>query len=351
VATLSALASRLRAELGDTGRSIYETFTGDGINTRFKLSEAPVDGATLVIKVNGSDVSTDVTVEEATGLLILDTAPANNSVITVTGTAFRYFTTSEICYYVSTAFTEHARTTVDSNGTHATLRTLPAVDEYPLVILASSLALYTLATDASFDIDIISPDGVSIPRSERFRQVMEIVQTRKDQYKELCSMLGVGLYRIEMGTLRRISRLTNRYIPVYLNQEIDDSSKPERVYLGSEIMGHSPMETTAQIYDILLYQGDSWSAEFDFPFDVTGLEFKAQIRTYPNAPATWATFTITTISTSETLSKIEVSLPRLATDHLPPRAFWDLQATSLSDPTYEVTYIRGKVITTQEVTV
>ena len=55
--TLSTLSSRLRAELGDIGKSFVETFTGDGVTTRFQLSQAPVLGASLVIKAGATDVS------------------------------------------------------------------------------------------------------------------------------------------------------------------------------------------------------------------------------------------------------------------------------------------------------
>ena len=94
----------------------------------------------------------------------------------------------------------------------------------------------------------------------------------------------------------------------------------------------------------------SFEVEFDFPFDTTSLTFKAQVRTYPNAPSLYATFDITTISTSSTLSRIRLSLTNSATKYMPVRAFWDLQATSVSDPTYEMTYIKGQVFTTQQVT-
>lgn len=349
MATLNALASRLRAELGDTGRSLYETFTGDGINTRFKLSEAPVDGATLVIKVNGSDVSMDASVEEATGLLILETAPANNAVVTVTGTAFRYFTEEEICYYISTAFDQHVKGATDINGSMTTLATIASINEYPIVLLACSMALYTLATDAAFDIDIISPDGVSIPRSERFRQLMEIVQTKKEQYRELSAILNVGLFGIEVFTLRRISRMTNKYIPVYRPQEIDDRSMPQRVILTLPIYGDSTPVGPVPTQDLTVYEGDSYSITLDFPFDVTTYTFKSEIRYQSGDPVILAAFTIAVDPLDNT--KLTLSLTKEQTDRLPRRSYWDIQATSIADPDYQQTYMRGGVFLTRQVTV
>jgi hypothetical protein len=134
-------------------------------------------------------------------------------------------------------------------------------------------------------------------------------------------------------------------------QEIDDARKPERVYLQNDLLGRNPMPSYVTVQDLTLYQGDSYSEEIVFPFDTTGLVFKAQIRSYPNAPALYGTFNIETLSTSETLSTIRLSLTREQTEYMPVRAFWDLQATDSTDPTYEATYLRGQVFTTQEVTV
>jgi hypothetical protein len=102
------------------------------------------------------------------------------------------------------------------------------------------------------------------------------------------------------------------------------------------------------VYDIALYQGDSWSGEFDFPFDVTNLTFKAQIRTYPNAPALYGTFGV--VKFDAVNGRIRLTLDPVATKYLPARAFWDLQATSTTDPTFEQTYVRGQVFVTQQVT-
>ena len=349
MATLDALASRLRAELGDTGRSIFETFTGDGITTRFKLSEAPVDGATLLVKVNGTDTSNDVSVEEATGLLVFDTAPANNSTINVSGTAFRYFTEDEICYYVNTAFEEHAKGSTDLNGSRTTLTNLAPINEDPIVLLACSMALYTLATDAAFDIDIISPDGVSIPRSERFRQLMEIVQAKKEQYRELCTLLGIGLFRIEVFSLRRISRMTNRYVPVYRPQEVDDRSMPQRIAFELPIYGDQTPVGPVPTQDLTMYEGDSYEITLDFPFDVTGYDFKAQIRYQSGDPVILATFKIEVHPTDNT--KLILSLTQSETNVLPRRSYWDIQSKSPTDTDYQKTYMRGGVFLTRQVTV
>ena len=351
MAVLSDLTSRVRLELGDQPKQFSLPFTGDGVTIDYPLGIHPIDVYTLGVYVNGNPVAfpDGYTVEADLGVIHFSSPPPLDSSVVISGVAFRYFTDDDICTFVTTAVEQHTYNRTNGLGSQMTINLIPAVEEYPLAILATIEALWALATDASFDIDINAPDGVSIPRSERYRQLTQTIQARWEQYHQLCAALNIGLWRIEMGTLRRISRITNKLVPVYMAQEIDDARRPERVYIQNDLNGRNPMPSYVAVQDIILYQGDSYSEEVDFPFDITGLEFKAQIRTYPNAPSLYATFTIETTYTSEHLSKIRLSLTKKDTEYMPVRAFWDLQATDPTDDTYEATYLRGQVFTTQEV--
>lgn len=345
MATIDVLSNRLRAELGDLGRSFVESFTGDGTTTRYQLSEGPVALTGLTAKVNGTDVTSNISVELTTGLVVFNTAPANNSSIVISGTMYRYFTDDEIAYYVDTALCEHIKGASDINGTPVSLRTLPFVDEYPVIILATTYALYTLATDASFDIDIISPDGVSIPRSERFRQLMEMLQTKKEQYRELCNMLGTGLFRIEVFNLRRISRRTNYYVPVYEPQELGDRSLPQKVILPLPSYGSLPYPTDVPTFDLTMYQGDSFEVELDFPFAVSGYTWKSAITIGFGGPKILE-FTITQTASD----KLKLALTSSQTANLPERCYWDIQATASGDPDYQKTYMRGSIWVSRQAT-
>jgi len=346
VATLSTLADRLRSELGDLGKSFVYQFEADGTTNRFLIPNSPLDGANLLITKNGIDISNAVEVEETTGYMTLDVTPAVGDRLIVVGTYYRYFTNSEICEFIDTAFGQHVANHADGYGRGYTFRTLPGIEEYPVVVYASSLALYTLATDASFDIDITAPDGVNIPRSERYRQLMQMIQVRKDQYKELCSQLGIGLYKIDVFTLRRTSKTTNRYVPVFLPQEVEDRSMPQRAVLSMPSYGSAISPSDVPTFDLLLYQGDSFETELDFPFEVSGYIFTSQIRIEPGRPEIVATFNVEITDTD----KVTLSLTPEQTVNLPERAYWDIQATVEGDSSYQQTYMRGAVFTTREVT-
>ena len=352
MASLLDLVSKVRTELNDQPRQFTKTFVCDGSQVDFPLGVKPVDVNTLLVSVDGTVLANPAgyTIEATHGVVHTTSAPAANDVLSVVGNVFRYFSDAEIEYFVNTAVGQHLHNRSDGYGRAMTISMLPEVEVYPVTILSVVEALYALATDASFDIDIIAPDGVSIPRSERYRQLMGLVQQRQAQYKELCAALNIGLWRIEMGTLRRVSRTTNKLVPIYVAQEMDDARRPERVYIPTDVMGRTPASTTVGIYDIILEQGDSWYTILDFPNDTDfdDLVFKAQVRTYPGSPTLWATFAIS-VEDAE-LKKLRLTLTKEQTTVIPVRCFWDIQATSLSDDTFERTYLRGQIFNNQQVT-
>lgn len=352
MATLLDLISKVRTELADQPRQFTKTLYGDGFTTDFNLGVKPLDLTTLMVTVNGTIQAnpTNYTAEAGVGVIHFGVAPALGATIVVTGNVFRYFSDDDLTYYINTALTQHTYNRSDAYGRAMTIDLLPEVETYPLSILAVIECLYALATDAAFDIDIQAPDGVSIPRSQRFVQIREWITQRTEQYKTMCAQLNIGLGRIEQGTLRRVSRTTNKLVPVYLAQEIDDARMPERVYLPIDTMGRTPLPSLVPIYDIILNQGDSWSAVFDFPdtTDFTNQTFTAQIRTFPGSPSLWATFTITIIDAN--LKKLQLSLTSQQTTVIPTRAWWDIQATNNSDSSIQTTYMRGQIFNTPQVT-
>ena len=351
MAILSDLISRVRLETGDQPTKFSYTATGDGVTKVFTLNCKPVDPVTLSVTVNGTAqlTPTNYTLEKDIGVITFVTAPAVNAAIVVNGLVYRYFTDSDITTFVNDAVTQHSYNRTDAYGSQINISNIPAVEEYPVAILASIEALWALATDAAFDINVTAPDGVVIPRAQRYQQLTNIIQQRWDQYRNLCAQLNIGLWRIEMGTLRRVSRKTNKLVPVYMPQEIDDSRKPERLYLQNDHTGRTPLPEYAAVYDIALYQGNSWSQQFIFPFDITNLVFEAQIRTYPNAPSLYATFAYQI--TDGPNGVLTLSLDPGDTEYIPVRAFWDLKATTPAIPNFAQTYIQGQVFTTQAVTV
>lgn len=340
MATLESLALRLRAEIADLGKSFVWQTVADGITNRYEIPHAPVDGATLIVQVDGTDIPDACAIEERTGILTFDEIPAAGAQIVVAGTVYRYFTTPEIESYISTAFIEHTASATLANGSRYTMATMPVVEEYPVIVLASTMALQTLATDASFDIDISAPDGVMIPRSQRYRQLMEMVEQRRAQYRDLCANLNIGLYRVETFVVRRVSNRTNRLSPLYIPQEIDDRSTPVRIRIPIPTYGATPLPSLVETLDLTMYRGDTFQLGLDFPFDLSGYNIDAQIRDAgPNGPLL-NSFTIDVPDIANGV--VTISLTGDETKVLPERSYWDIQLTKIS--TLEnTTYFQGTI--------
>ena len=291
MADINSLLAKTRIELGDNGTSFVATFITDGRTNRYLLHHSPLDGGSVQVFANGIDITHFSAVEESTGTLVMDITPGDfPTLITdpqhavpdagiqviVSGTQFRYFTTTELTSIVNDAFLQHNAHAADAMGRKKTLANLPAIEEQPVAVYASTLALYILATDASFDIDISAPDGVTIPRAERFRQLSEMIAQRQAQYRDLCAQLGIGMYRIEVETLNRISKTTNRLIPVYRPQEVDDRSYPQRVRVDQPTLGDDSPEWDKAGTELTAYQGQAFSATIPLPdSDYTGKTLEA----------------------------------------------------------------------------
>jgi hypothetical protein len=351
VTTLASLSELVRSELGDTSKSFVMQFIADGTTNRFGLHYSPVEAETLYVRFDDSNVSAYTSVEEATGVLVTDVIPPDGTEITVAGTYFRYFTPAEINRFVENALLQHNNNRTDSLGRIPTVASLPAVEVYPVALLATTLALYTLATDASFDINITAPDGVSIPRAERYRQLMDMLNARKEQYRELCTLLGIGMYQIENFTFRRISKATNHYVPLYRPQEVDDYSYPERIELPRPTYGDKPSEHPYDSVELTAYQDVAFTYSVPYVGNLTTKGVVANIRWKAGVLQSHMPFTVTVVTspTDNTSHTITLSLTQEETRRLAQRMYWDIEFVFDSDG-HKETYKAGKLFTVREVT-
>jgi hypothetical protein len=325
MASISTLVDRVRLELGDIGKSFVTQFVADGTTNRFFINYSPLDAASVFVFQNGTDVTDSTSVEESTGVIVFDEVPDDGDEITVSGTYFRYFTAAELQSLVTTALAQHSKGHTDVIGRQLTVENLPPIEEYPVAIYATTLALYTLATDSSFDIDIAAPDGVSIPRSERYRQLMDMVQSRQAQYRELCVHLGVGLYTIDVFTFRRISKTTNRYVPVYKPQEVDDRSFPERVDISKATYGDKPVPWPTDAGELTAYQGRAYSTTITLEGDYTEDEIVVRLLHQRGSVLGVLDFAVVRTDNDDPVStELAISLTKDQTLRLANRMYWSV---------------------------
>lgn len=339
MATISSLVDRVRVELGDVPKSFVTQFMADGTTNRFKLHYSPLDATTVVVYKNNVDISDECSVEESSGILVTETLPVDGDEFTVSGMYYRYFTGAELAQVITSAVDMHSAKHTDSLGRKITIDTLPYIDEYPVVVYATALALYTLATDASFDINIFAPDGVTIPRSERYRQLLDMMNTRKSQYAELCAHLGIGLYSIDVFTLRRISKRTNRYVPVYKPMEVDDRSWPQRVNLSLPDYGDAQPAWPTEGGPLNAYQGVAYEEQISFTGDFTGKTIIARLLAQRGSVQVVRNFTLEVTTEDDENFVANISLTAEETIRPPRRTHW--QIASKDNETNEIIEILG----------
>ncbi|MFV0135501.1 hypothetical protein ACLGIH_20155 [Streptomyces sp. HMX87] len=251
MATLAGIIRRVRSEIGDFSAPFVDTFVGGDELSSYDLSEVNV--SSVQAKVTVADPASTVELVEDTdyvlnpaegSILLINPAYSplkHGQTLIVRGTSEGMFSDADLETYVADAMNQHTygrtlRTRYRDGHGHIRydlepidLENLPAVEEPLVAYLAVVNVLWTLATDASTDIDVNTSEGTFVPRSQRYRQLMEHLAQIQDRYNNLAQQLNVGLGRIEMFQLRRISRTTNRLVPLFQAREYDDTSKPERL--------------------------------------------------------------------------------------------------------------------------
>jgi hypothetical protein len=245
--TTQDIINRVRIELGDTGAPFSDTFLGTGMVSTYDLTEFNVWNITITWIKNQQAIQlvegTDYSVNKQEGRIFLSGASAplpQGDTLVVSGYAGGLFSDDELTGFINDAVLQHTngRTVTtrfkDSNGfikyVHVPmdLSNLPSIEGTLIALRASIDALWALATDASTDVDISSADGTTVPRSQRYRQLREQIDGMTARYDHLCAMLNVGLDRIEMGKIRRVSKTTNRLVPIFEDREYDDYDYPRR---------------------------------------------------------------------------------------------------------------------------
>jgi len=245
--TEAALIERIRLELGDQKQPFRQGYLGTGNQDEFDLPVTRVETKDLkVFTVDGATTTdlvldSDFTVDTDTGVVRLNDPLPDGATLIVEGTTYGLFTDYEIGHFLHDAVAQHTNErTIETRYRDdmgfikyeerpVGLDNLPEVEHLPLAILATVEALWALSTDASTDIDVTTSEGTHIPRSQRFAQLRAQIDVLTEKYEDLCTKLNVGLGRIEVSTLRRISRTTNRLVPVFKAREYDDATLPTRI--------------------------------------------------------------------------------------------------------------------------
>lgn len=201
-------------------------------------------GHPLISEIEVLDAATGAEIDNydinwRNGILKLHNPSATPDGIYVRGYHYEWFLNEDLAYFADVVVIEHL---YDRAG-NDTFADLPEEEQHIIVIGTVMNALWSLVTEFSTQIDVSTPEGMMIPAHMRFQQVLQLFQYWKGKYDEMAAATNTGIMHIGIGELRRVARLTNRYVPVFRKQEIDSPSPPIRLFPPIPEIVPAPWET------------------------------------------------------------------------------------------------------------
>ena len=325
--SVTHLRERVRLELGDQPKPFDAAFFTDGIELQYRIDFHPLDPESVVLTVNGVP-NTEWELDSRHGVVMFRELHPAGTVINLAGITFRYFNDNDIDVFCKEAIAEHSSGSLDLYGVQMTLDRMPTVQHHVVALRATVLALWALVSDAAFDIDIYAPDGVNIPRSERFRQLMELIGAKQGEYDSLSKALNIGLFRIEVFTFRRVAKLTNRLVPLYMTQEYDDPRPPTRLYTEISTQQWQFHAEDVHTMDLVLRKGASYSKVVQIDKDLTDClsdpdnKVVAEILLFPGQSVPRATFKVEVLDAS--IGRFKLTLEPDDSKNVPTTAYWHM---------------------------
>ena len=202
----------------------------DAVGRTFELGQPNIDTSTIwVARVTGASVtaltSADYSIDARNGIVRLAATPAANSKLLVEGYYYEWLLPADLEFY-----------SVRSINFHAPTINVPLEQASPAVLDVIGIgalveALQALMTEFARDIDVMTSESIHIPGSQRFRMLQSLCQQWEIEYRKRANNLNIGPERIEQFSLRRVSRSTNRLVPLYKAKELGEYGPMERIFV------------------------------------------------------------------------------------------------------------------------
>lgn len=218
----------------------------DAVGRTYELGATNIDTETLwIATTTGASSATQLatnaySLDVRNGVIRLATTPAANTKILVEGYYYEWVLPADLTFYSQRSINYHEYTIkVPLSGV------TPAV--FDVVGLGALVeALQALVTEYARDIDVTTSESIHIPGSQRFRMLQSLIGMWEMEYRKHANNLNIGPERIEIMDLRRISRATNRLVPLYVSQELGDYAPIERIF-AEEHSGHIQIELEGDV--------------------------------------------------------------------------------------------------------
>jgi hypothetical protein len=219
----------------------------DAIGRTYELGQLNIDPDTFWIASTIGASATELTtsqyhLDNRNGILRLTSTPPANSKILVEGYYYEWLLPADLQFYAERSINFHM----------PTIR-IPLEQASPAVLDVVGIgalveALQALMTEYARDIDISTSESVHIPSSQRFRMLQSLVGQWEAEYRRHANNLNIGPEKIDQFSLRRVSRTTNRYVPLFLPKELGDHGPTERIF-AEQLEGHIILEEEESLRD------------------------------------------------------------------------------------------------------
>jgi hypothetical protein len=208
----------------------------DAVGRTFELGQPNIDTTTIwVATVAGASVSeltsSQYSVDARNGILRLATTPASGSKVLIEGYYYEWLLPADLEFYAKHSINYH-KPTISVPLEQASVAVLDVVGLGALVE-----ALQALMTEYARDIDVMTSESIHIPGSQRFRMLQSLCQQWEVEYRKRANNLNIGPEKIEQFNLRRVSRTTNRLVPLYKAKELGEYGPMERIF-AEDSEGH-----------------------------------------------------------------------------------------------------------------
>lgn len=225
--TPDELAAKARQKVRDFGNYFEVPYTAAPIYT-LRLPHPLVDASKLVVwKPDGGPyAATNYVVDQRNGIVKFKTPADLPNGVGCSGYYYEWFLNEDLSFAASVISNQHLYDRPDLKDDGSNFR---PVECDTIATGAVAMAMWSLLAEFSTDVDVSTPEGMSIPAHQRFQQAWQIATFWQGQYKEQAAMLGIGLDRIEQFSLRRVALLTGRLVPLFREREIDDHRPPHRL--------------------------------------------------------------------------------------------------------------------------
>lgn len=245
--TTASITTRVRYFTEDTGTPFSASFSVNGTSTVFDLPVEHVSSvSTLTVVLGGVVISGAATpsyyVDYLHGVLVFYSAPTAGQLLQVQGTFYDYFDDDQVSQAVTDAFALHTNDLDPTPVIDPVVGqcSLPTQEEILVAMLATIELLWFAAGQAAREININTGE-VNLPRSARHAQILRQIQFLQDEYQSIARSMGVGVWRIKQFFQRRVSYTTNRFVPIFREQEFNQP------YTGFEPTS-APVGATITIY-------------------------------------------------------------------------------------------------------